>query len=589
MSVQRNRVYSKPLMVVQLLFVMCWLSNLRDTDSFYSIYVLCGLVGAMCLLDNYMHDRLLLHKGNLSSLIFAGVFSFATILANYQIFIQIRNPQEVSGGLNLLLNLFNGISSLVGGTVTAFHFLVNLCSRLPMEPKCESVSRKHSGRVFLLSYVSIAAIYLVYLFVCRYPGNLTPDSINQITQCYTGEYINNHPFWHTIMIKGILHLGYGIRGNIIDAVGFFSLCQGLFMAGCFSYVIVTLYQAGVPKWFVGLCWCIYALTPYHISYSATMWKDVVFGCAAVLIVTSLLRIMQKMGKKQIGNYVVFCFGSIGLCLWRTNGLLAYIMSALIFVPYFWKRNRKLVWIMIVVILVCWLLTGPFLTFMGVGTTDIVEGFSIPLQQMARVVAEGCSLTREETELLSRIFDMEEMAQIYSDWISDPVKNEVRENDAEYFRQNLGQYIRLWLQLGGKYPGVYLKAWVDQTKGYWNGGYFYFPYSEMMYDNPFGIVTTAGQNILARLVKLYFNVSSYCLAFEPLMSIGLHVWIVAICCFVNLQKRRKEFLLCVPGLVIVLGLLIGTPVFSEFRYAYPLVAACPMILGVTFWNTRNEIT
>lgn len=584
----KSGIYPKLRLAIQALFMMCWLSSLRDTDSFYSIYVLCGFAGLLGLYDNCRHHRMLPEKGIISCLVFAAMFSGATVLANYRIFIQVRDVQEISYDTGRLLNLFNGICSLIGGTLTAWHFLVSLLSRFPLTLKAGEDTREHPRKIFWAALGSIAAIDLIYLFVCQYPGNLSPDSINQIAQCYTGVYVNNHPFWHTMLINVVLSAGFAIFGSANGAVAFFGVCQLLFMAACFAYALVTLYQAGIPKWFIAACWCVYALVPYHIAYSVTMWKDVVFGGAAVLIAASLFRILRKIDRKQLWNYVIFVLGSMGLCLWRTNGMVAYAMSALIFVPYLWKRQKKLAHIILVVILVGGLLTGPVISALGVEGTDSVEAFSISLQQMARVVAEDCPLTEEENALLSRIFDMEEMAEVYTHWLADPVKNEVRENDVEYFKAHLGEYIRLWLRLGRKYPGVYMKAWVDQTRGYWNGGYFYYTYSEMMYENPFGLVKTGGGSLLARLVDMYFTFVNYCVFAEPVMSIGLQVWIVAICCFLNLRKKREEFLLCIPGLAIVIGLLVGTPVFSEFRYAYPLVTACPLILGVTLWDTENRV-
>ena len=46
------------------------------------------------------------------------------------------------------------------------------------------------------------------------------------------------------------------------------------------------------------------------------------------------------------------------------------------------------------------------------------------------------------------------------------------------------------------------------------------------------------------------------------------------------KKREEFLLTVPVMVLLAGLWLGTPVFAEFRYAYPMFLSAPVILGAT---------
>lgn len=108
---------------------------------------------------------------------------------------------------------------------------------------------------------------------------------------------------------------------------------------------------------------------------------------------------------------------------------------------------------------------------------------LTLQQLARVICDGKDLTEDEITLLSRIYDIEEIPQIYQSWWADPIKFEIRSNDVEFFENNLGEYIRLWLDLGRKHPDSYLKAWIDQTRGYWNGGYFYHLYNQMVSENP----------------------------------------------------------------------------------------------------------
>ena len=42
------------------------------------------------------------------------------------------------------------------------------------------------------------------------------------------------------------------------------------------------------------------------------------------------------------------------------------------------------------------------------------------------------------------------------------------------------------------------------------------------------------------------------------------------------RRRREGLLCVLPLAVILSLLISTPVFSEFRYAYAIFTSFPFI-------------
>lgn len=576
------------MLVLHTVFIMCWLSVLADTDALHSVYSLIAIVSVFCLGDNYSHNRLgrVRHWG--ACLLFAVIFSALTALANYPVFLQVRDPVHFSPSTNMLQNGLNLVCCLVGGVCVTYNILTALLARLPLAAAQESTTREHPGRVFLLVFLSVAAINLVYLFLDEYPGHVTPDSLDQITQGYTGNYINVHPFWHTFAIKGILSLGYGIFGSANAAVALFSLLQLLAMAAIFGYVIMTLYQVGIPRWCLGLCWAVYGLMPYNIALSIAMWKDVPFSAAALVMTVSLYRILTGMDKRGWISWLLFGASCIAFCLGRTTGVPAMAVMLVLFTPCLFRDHKRLLGIMAMVLILAVLLTGPVLTAIGVQETDFTEALSIPLQQLARVVYDGCPLTEEETALLGRIFDLEEIPELYSDWLADPIKLEVRENDIGYLRENLMAYARMWARLAVKYPGEFIKAWVDQTKGYWNGGYDYHQYAEMVQENSYGMEKTGGVGIISLAFYLYFGLFRHSIFLQPLNAIGLHVWLLAVCLLVNAVKGRKEALLSIPALTIILSLLVGTPVFAEFRYAYAVFLVCPLVLPLTLFSGNRQM-
>ena len=75
---------------------------------------------------------------------------------------------------------------------------------------------------------------------------------------------------------------------------------------------------------------------------------------------------------------------------------------------------------------------------------------------------------------------------------------------DHILENAGEYLKLYVALGLRYPGDYLNAWIDETKGYWNGGYFFWIYMKQMGDNAYGIANTAGENLIARLFAAAFR-------------------------------------------------------------------------------------
>ena len=149
----------------------------------------------------------------------------------------------------------------------------------------------------------------------------------------------------------------------------------------------------------------------------------------------------------------------------------------------------------------------------------------------------------------------------------------------HLKENLNDYVSIWLQMGKKYPGEYLKAWIELTKGYWNGGYEYWAYYLGGANERYGIIRPDSMPLQGFFGTYFSAVESLALS-KPFYSIGLHVWILFGCLALNIKEKRTELVLAIPGLIILLGLWLGTPVYSEFRYAYPMILSIPLVLGTT---------
>lgn len=549
-----------------------WLVNLMPLttgDTYYSVYLLCALIGMLCM-GNWQPTFAGFSKKETSWILGAScLFSGTVVLANYNLFEPIA----------ALENLFHMVSTFLGGICVGGAILLWMYQKLPAIGSVEG--RKRPTRVFFLSFCSIAVIQLGYLLFVRYPGVLTTDSVTTIAQLLGQQpYDNTMPFWHTVTVKVFVELGIALFGDINAGVAMFHGAQIFFLSACFAFVLMTLYQRGVPRFILVCVYAVYALLPYNLAYSVTLWKDVTFAGAVLLFTTALYRWFTGLGRKRV-NGLWLVLGGIGVCLWRTNGWYAFAVSWVVLALLLCKKQRKLVLILLLVLLLSWVLLNPMLDILGVREGNLVEAFAVPFQQIARVVANQRPLTQEEQNLLGQIFDLEKMAQLYDPLTVDPVKFETfHYGQVEYVRQHFGEYLKLYIQLGLRYPVDYLKAWVDETKGYWNAGYRFWIYTSGVADNLYGVTAAYGEGIVASLYGAGFRYFEKLDIFQPLVSIGLHAWGLIACTLVNALKKRKEALLGIPVLVLLVGLWLGTPVYAEFRYAYPLFLTMPLIWGVT---------
>lgn len=63
------------------------------------------------------------------------------------------------------------------------------------------------------------------------------------------------------------------------------------------------------------------------------------------------------------------------------------------------------------------------------------------------------------------------------------------------------------------------------------------------------------------------------ALKIFLSIGLHVWVTLLVMYMAILRKNKQMIFfCLLPLSVIATLMIATPVFAEFRYAYILLFA-----------------
>jgi len=557
-----------------LIFLLtAWLRILSLTDALLSPYILVVLLGLYSF-GKSLYGRIeMSSKEKTIGVFFSIAFSSAVCLASYRYLLSER------------VHILDSIVLFLGGCILGWYVLLLTLSSEEWVNKSRddliAKNRKNAAGCFLMVYCSIILVYLLTLYCCLAPGILTPDSISQVGQSLSGSYSNHHPFWHTMMIKTCMDLGMTLFHNINMAVTTYCVFQVLCLAAIFSYVCMTLYEIGIRRIWIAVIAMSYAILPHHLLYSVTVWKDVLFGGSVTLFTCALYRIIKNIGKSPV-NDVTLAIGALGCCVLRSNGMAAFAFTFLVFAIFFWKKEKKAFLIMLSVIVVAFVLKYPVLKALNVQQPDTIEYLSIPAQQIARVIVEGKEIDENDLLLIEQVVDIEAVKNDYKPYISDPIKDLVRKTGEGYLTDHKKEYFSLWVRLALKYPTIYLSAWIDQTKGYWNGGYKYWVVAYGVNENEYSIVASSPDNIVKKIVvkwvSTFFNNS----AFEPFRSIGLHVWIIIACGVTLAIRKRQEGILVVLPLAVILTLLISTPVFSEFRYAYAIFTTLPLIFAVTFF-------
>lgn len=439
--------------------------------------------------------------------------------------------------------------------------------------------------VFGLCSGLICLFFWSFYLLKSFPGILTVDSMHQYAQIISVySPSNHHPWIHTLLIKFFYEIGLLFTDDPSTAIGFYTAAQMLFMAVCVGYLMQYLHRYQLKTTLYAAVLAFYALVPYNGAFAISMIKDTMFGGFALLLSLSLLTLLRRQG--NVRTLLLFMITSVFFCLFRSNGFYAFLFLIPFLLFVFRKSLRAMLPAILLPLIVVLVIKGPIMNACGVIQPDLVENLSIPGQQISRVIMNNRELTDAQEKFLNKIMDTSRLPEGYNPYVSDWFKRLVRMGDPEYLSANVGEFLRIYVELGLTYPGDYLLAFRDQTIGYW------FPLSDQaeialnegVCDNEFGLQTRPVLKgpLVIKVNEILFKLHLIFPFYGLLWSVGALFWILLICMgIVWLYHGRRYLLMYLPAIGIFLTLLIATPVAKDFRYAYGYVFCMPLYLILGF--------
>lgn len=445
--------------------------------------------------------------------------------------------------------------------------------------------QRHSGAV---SFFLCLLCWLPY-FLYQYPGIMTPDSINQFEQVL-GEipYSNHHPLAHTMVIGLFYKIGLLFTDNRVVAISFYTFFQMCFMAFCVSYLINTLKSFRLRPLVLFVITLFYALVPYHAVFSVTIWKDIMFAGSVLLFTCCLLRFLHGM---QLKTILMFIASGIMVCLFRSNGWYGFLLCTPFLLLFYRKKARYLFPSMAVILLTVIVIKYPVMNYAHVIQPDLIESLSIPTQQIAAVICNDRELTDQQLSLIENVVDLTYIKDLYNPTYADNMKELVRAGNQPYLAAHKKEFLKLWITLGLAYPGDYLKAYIDQTYGYWYPDSFYpVAEAEGVSGTELGVSHTPliRGPLVVKGKEIAVKMGSMLPVYSLLWSMGVIFWIFILCignAFVRREKAKLIYYL--PSLALYLTVIIATPVATEFRYVYFMVFSLPLYLMAAVLELPTE--
>ena len=439
----------------------------------------------------------------------------------------------------------------------------------------------------------ILFLCMVPFLLINFPAVMTPDSLSQYRQTVgLQSYSDHHPWAHTMAFALFYKIGFAITGDIYLAIAFYTVAQMIMICLSIAYVWSALYEVGLKKGYCIAGILLFVICPYNLVYSVTVWKDILFSMAIMVLCVTLFRLYEQLYEGQKGSirdFLIYGVSAFAMCMLRHNGLYGFLATVVILILLFWKKKKTILLISIGVLAACFLIKGPVMSAMDVKPGQFVFKLCIPLQQVCRVVAKELPMEEEQMALIERINDVSYVIDNYEGGCADYMTAWVEAGDQEYLVNHKGEYLKLWIELGMRYPGEYIQAFIDQTKGYW------FPMDPQqtvfwgITQHETGLVSQAVLKgpVVLKICEILTKLYTIFPLYGILYSMGAMFWLLLLCMAVAIRNRHYSLIgMCQPVLWVSVTLFLATPLVADLRYNYPLMLAIPCILAVSFYHKNN---
>ena len=529
------------------------------------------------------------------------VFSFVLVLGAH---IRVTEPVIAGGIYDNYIEPYSALDVVAFWVMSALVFwvlsvLVQLSCRCCCV-FCEDSPRANDGgsSIRLLSVaVRALVIFLLYLpFFMRYcPGLFFGDTFSSFAQIMGWNPLSNHhPVAFTMMMGACIKVA-GLFGLGPSAgVALLTVLQMVCVASTFGYLSIWVTsRLGVSSRWSWLPVALFGLSRYCALYSVALWKDPLFSCCLVLMVTMLADVvMEKDSWSSALHLLVFGALALGVMLLRNNGL--YICAALFvvlaIVAVLGRLGRiglvgsgsRLAIPLGIAIAACLAITGPVYSAMGVVPSEDVESVGIPLAQMARVAALDGDMSESDRAYMNELLPLDRYKEVYHPSFIDPLKwND--DFNSDHLKDGFWAH---WVSMFFRNPSMYFEAWELQTFGFWAPnvkGADGLPENFLM-GAPYNLMAdgeassgVAFRNLLAPLgdgVDKAFGLNAWSI------SGAVVFWMLVFSAVLLVSRGRSRFALpFLPFLLLYGTLFIASPIWYWPRYIVAAQFGLPVVLVV----------
>lgn len=242
---------------------------------------------------------------------------------------------------------------------------------------------------------SYAIVHAAY-----FPGQMSPDSIDQWLQLSTWKLNDAHPVLSTLLFRFFSLINHSPQ--------FIILCNYLLFSLSASILLYQLDQTHTaPRLLLLSVAFILAIFPPNFFIVTTLWKDVPYASGLMLITAGLVKL--SLNREEISRSSLFFigFGCILTMGMRHNGILVVIpLMAILLTLSKGRLRRSLLSISIIITAVFILSKSILLSITGSAPIDPAYKTIFALPPLAAMIsAQDTSLSTDEKKLLSEVMPL----------------------------------------------------------------------------------------------------------------------------------------------------------------------------------------
>ena len=247
-----------------------------------------------------------------------------------------------------------------------------------------------------LYYAIACAVVWAFWLLVFWPGVMSGDSVGQWAQVLKGDYNDWHPAFHTMSMWLVTRLWLSPAAVALTQIASLSAVVG--------YALMRFRQWCFPSRWIWIIWLVLILSPANSVMVITLWKDIPYSIAFLMLVLLVLEIVISDGHwlKRRGNWLWLGVVAAFVALFRLNGPpAAFGACTILMIAYrqYWRRAGAA----LALALVIWVgVRGPLYSAVGVKPSEVSGWLWVLVHEAAAHLDAGTPMTSEERDLLSQI-------------------------------------------------------------------------------------------------------------------------------------------------------------------------------------------